>query len=122
MNIVEVESEYPIIYISDENHPSMVFPDHVDNKLVQYSRSCISVGIQYGFDGPTTVHIVDKSEEKFGTVVFRGKIETPSKNLSVSTSEDEVLISLKVPTCHTYVEIRTNDVEEPDRVWVITDS
>jgi hypothetical protein len=91
--------------------------------LVWWTQSCVAVGTLMENDGETSVVLSDDA----GVVpagaefrrVFGGSIETPTKEIWVSTVNCEGILSLPVPGIASYIEIWANDVSEPDKLLIL---
>ena len=95
-----------IVFISDNLKSKP--PEHVYGSLVSFNEFCVSVGTYPEVDGETKFGLgrANEVEDKL-QLVFDGMIETPNRNLMISTVLDEVLL-----------ETGVEDTRTRTRVWV----
>src|SRR5436305_1655984 len=96
-------------------------PDSMNRSLVSATESCIAVGTLGAADGETTISLSDETPPWLPkqSPQFDGIVRTPSKNLSVCTVFDDILMTVDVPGPSTRVRIWTNDSSEPSEVWIV---
>lgn len=93
-----------LIFISDRG--GGVAPEWERERLILSTASCISVGCYPEPDGPTELVQGAAGEVDPGRMPdFDGELETPEKNVEVSTVEREVVLSRGVPNRRTRVRV-----------------
>lgn len=110
---VTVRPPNAIVFISDPNNEGEEIPEYVNGQLVSATSSCVSVGTCPPMDGDTTIRLADSPWQVEGEMVFGGEIETPSGQLSVSTSELEVILRVAVPGDSVRLEVWVDNEREP---------
>ena len=94
-----------------------------NDALVSSSASCIAVGTLAEFDGETTITLANVAQDFVGLEnVFRGVLNTPSKQLSICNVKNEMLLFLSDLTERTNVQVFVNDLSEPDQILVMASS
>jgi hypothetical protein len=81
------------------------------------TESFIIVGSLSFMDGETELTVSDEDLPP-GAPVFDDMLETPSKVLQVSTSEDEILLRCDVKSNSTRVRVWTDHPSEPENIFV----
>jgi hypothetical protein len=114
----EMTSEHPIIFVYDIQNRAMTIPEHVDGQLIDANRSCVSIGTQVSGSGPTKVILATRIFKPEGILAFEGEIETPSRAISVSSSEREGWANLDVINDFAHVCIWANHDTEPSIVTI----
>ncbi|HVW57159.1 MAG TPA: hypothetical protein VHC00_15890 [Rhizobiaceae bacterium] len=94
-------------------------PDPVTDDKVQFTSSCISVVCLHEIDGETelTLGFAEQVKPNF-ELNFDGTIETPSREIRISTVEEEVLLRARVPDIITRIRVWRNHPVWPDQVVV----
>jgi len=91
--------------------------------LVWSTGSCIAVGTLMEFDGETLVVLSNEMAEDPADPllrkVFGGAIDTPKKEVWVSTVDLDGILSLSVATVRSNIEIWANDRNEPDELLIL---
>ena len=108
-----------IVFAFDVKCGDVVIPEYRTGQLIAFSTNCISVGTLAEMDGETTVHLMRQSETSdFDSVNFEWSkpmmIATPSKSLSVVTSENTVLFTMPVQHAASKIIVGTNSEVVPD--------
>jgi hypothetical protein len=87
--------------------------------MVMGTEDCILIGCLCEVDGETEFLLADLDElHESSTLVYDGLLNTPSLRLTLSTSQDEVVLESPVSTRRTWVRIWANDPSEPNRVAI----
>lgn len=98
-------------------------PAAMNDALVSSSAYCIAVGTLAEFDGETTITLANVAQDFVGLEnVFRGVLNTPSKQLSICNVKNEILLFLSDLTERTNVQVFVNDLSEPDQILVMASS
>lgn len=108
-----------IVFISDIDGGEP--PEHLDNALVHYSGSCVSVGCFLEIDGTTEISLGGAAEFTLSSafhLAFDGMIATPSRKLIISDLDTVGLIDADVLDQNSRVRIWVNDLAMPNRVIV----
>jgi hypothetical protein len=81
------------------------------------TESCIIIGTLAFMDGETELTLSDEGVAP-GVPVFDGVLETPSKVIEASTSENETLMLCEVARDSTRVRVWTDHPSEPKHIFV----
>ena len=96
-------------------------PEGFNGGLISSTSSCVAIGTLPEIDGLTYLKLSDDTpclESKKMTLIFDGTIYLGGTEISLCTSENQVLISLKVRSGKNRVEIYANDKLVPDRIFI----
>ena len=106
-----------LIFVEDVSGGKPPFP-FTDEK-VQYTSSCISVACLHEIDGETELVLgpADEVAPDFD-LAFDGIIETPGRELVLSTVLDEHLLKASVPSTKTRIRVWRNHPVWADKVVV----
>lgn len=106
-----------LIFIEDIAGGEPPYP--VTDAKVQFTASCISVACLHEVDGEAELVLGPSDAIDPGyTVAFNGDLDTPSKELMISTVAGEVLLRTEVPTIRTRVQIWRSHPDWPEQVIV----
>ena len=98
-------------------------PLSMDRRLVASTPSCVAVGTLCEADGETAITLTDDSglprSDPAMQLAFEAIIDTPRRDLSVCTVDLKPVLSLRVSTKRTRIEIWANHPSEPDRICVL---
>lgn len=95
-------------------------PDSIGHGPVSSTGSCVAVGTLAEMDGETDVTLTDTADAVVPkNLVFDGTLETPAKEISVCSVDDEKLLTIPVGSEKIRVKIFTNDESEPDQIAVL---
>lgn len=89
---------------------------------IAYAPSCLLVGTLMFMDGETAVVLTDEAPTDLGDqyrLSFDGELETPSKEIQVCTVEWDVVLTQKVPSKLTRVQVWANHPSEPDHLVIV---
>jgi hypothetical protein len=92
----------------------------IGKMLVSATTTTIVVGTLASPDGPTSITLTD--EEIFAKdvhVVYQGKLETPSKQISVETVCNEIILDMPTECNECQVAIWVNHDSEPDKIVIV---
>ena len=81
------------------------------------TESCIIIGTLAFMDGETELTLSDEGVPP-GAPVFDGLLETPSKVVEASTSENETLMLCEVMGHATRIRVWTDHPSEPEHIFV----
>lgn len=98
---------------------SGVLPESLGGASVAATASGLAVGALAEFDGETEVCVGDRSDlptDRSLELRWEGELET-SGRLGVLTVYNEILLE-RASASVAHVEVWTNDLDEPDLVWV----
>lgn len=96
-------------------------PENFNDGLISATSSCVAIGTLPEVDGLTYVKLSDDTpclESKKMILIFDGTIHLRGIELSLCTSENQVLTSLKVKSGKNKVEIYVNDRFVPDKIFI----
>ena len=96
-------------------------PESFNGDLISSTSSCVAIGTLPEIDGLTYIKLSDDIpclESKKMTLIFDDTIHMSGTELSLCTSENQVLISLKVRSGKNKVEIYVNDSLVPDKIFI----
>jgi len=106
-----------ILFIEDVEGGQV--PEITRNERLWFTPSCICIGCLMEQDGETEVTLGASNEIDIGAPpVFDGFLETPGREVVVSTVEGKKLLCMPVSEIRTRVRIWANRAIEPDRVLV----
>lgn len=115
-NAKKIRPVNSLIFISDP--VGGVVPEWRD-ALILSTSSCISVGCYREQDGPTEVVLGDAQDVDPGiSPAFDGDLETPHREVAVSTVEGSKILQSRVPETHTRVRVWVSHPRWPDKVIV----
>lgn len=108
-----------ILFLFDNRHPSVIIPDYVDDNIIAFNSTCVSLGTQAEVDGEVSIELIP--DRYFANIsqlkqVFSGIIETPGFGVCISSSEDECILNTKVNKGNTEVSIWVDDLSFPGEV------
>ncbi len=88
--------------------------------LVWFNATCVVIGCLMYQDGETTVTVTSEGEpdDEINMRAFDGVIETPARELVISSCEHDVYLQVPVVSTRTRVRIWVNDTSEPDEIFV----
>jgi hypothetical protein len=113
-----------ILFVLDPSNETVQVPPYVDGVLTAASSTCVSIGTQAAVDGRTTVSLgrsQDGSDNSDLEKVFDGRLETPSRQIAIMTSELQKVLELPVGGTSTKVCIWTDSPRNPSRVTVLVE-
>ena len=120
MRSAHILPDYAILFISDVDGGEPPDPER-DIPFLSTS-SCISFQCSPAVDGGVTVFLGAQEEISIARPpAFNGVIATPTRNVIVSTADQEIPLSVDVTTSQTRVRIWTTGEAWPDRVWIALD-
>lgn len=112
-----VAPPYSMVVVEDSAGGEL--PDFMEGSVVFSSESCIVVCCLMSADGDTTFTLGQADEVDPGTApLFQGKLETPSRRITIKTVENKTFLEAPVSQISTTVRIWVNRAKEPDRVIV----
>jgi hypothetical protein len=117
---VKISPPNSVILIMD--YASGQIPESFGGRLVAATSSCIAVGTLSEFDGVSTIVLANKADYEVAEgefLVFEDVIEVHSRNISVCTVSNEVLLSMDVSSQRCNVQIWVNDKSEPDKICIL---
>ena len=95
-------------------------PESMGASLVAATSTCIAIGTLSEHDGTTQVTLDGNPDPTpHGPPVFDGLLETPSRELTVNTVLDEVVLRVALSTQQTRVLIWANDGAEPSEIRIV---
>lgn len=84
------------------------------------SDTSVIVGCLMWQDGETDLTVSTSfNDAPSGNPQYECELATPSKMLSVVTSGNEVLMQVEVPRMATRMQVWTNHISEPDKIFVL---
>ncbi len=96
-------------------------PDTIPPSRIVASSSLLYVGCLMFQDGPTEITLGAADEVPHeGMIAFDGVLETPNRQIWISTVDYTVVAKQHVGTLNTRVRVWTNHPTEPDRIIVGT--
>ncbi|MGO1069706.1 hypothetical protein [Lysobacter sp. CA199] len=120
MNTITISPPNSIIFLYDQSNGSVEIPVYTSGEIVSANITCISVGTLSAADGETTITLTDEVQviDDTGMLAFDGLLHLPGLELSVCSSHNERLLTMKLPTSQARVRIFINDDREPDNIIV----
>lgn len=118
--ILSVAPQHSILLLADvENDEAEVPLDGVEDAVVS-SGSVVGINVMAEVDGETLVELTDEPYDPTDLVpLFDGPVDTPSRSVSLCTSDWSVLAALPVGDDETRVRIFGSTSTRPDRVLVM---
>jgi len=96
-----------------------VVPGFVRDALVMATDSCIAVACWPEIDGPTEFTLGTAKDVDPGyPPAYEGKIETPSRRITLETTEGDTLLQIATAQQHSIVRVWTNSPRDPDKVII----
>lgn len=111
-----------ILFLWDIQNEKAEIPEYVDNQLISSNPNCISIGTLMELDGPTTISFLDSPSGLASIRAFSGLLRAPSGEISISSSEADCLLSLRVAGVRPSIEIFVNDPSEPSLIEIVVKS
>jgi hypothetical protein len=112
---------HAIIFILDPNGKDIIIPEYDPISITSSNESCVSVGTRSDVDGEVTIQFGPSIPPPVKTIcaqVFYGKVNTPTKQLAVITSNRDVIFCLGVKDLRTSISVGVNDLNNPSLVWI----
>ena len=108
-----------IIFIEDPEHG---FPPSITGyELVTANSSCVAVGTYPEIDGDTSIVLSNegKSEQKAAILAFKDSLETPTHQISITTSHNEKIFMMATNNERTPVQVWVNDNRFPTLIEIV---
>jgi hypothetical protein len=106
-----------IVFLSDPGNKHLNPPEWNDDKPYEANENCVSVGTLHGLEGLTDIQIINADKSKIIPEmknIYSGEIQTPTRKLSLDTSEKLDVLSCQVSGTSCFVRVWTNRIAEPD--------
>lgn len=116
MSEAEVSPPNAIIFICDEHNPNLAIPNSANDILVASNDTCVSVGTQHPVDGSTRIQLLNRAPSLELYLVFSGKIDAPTKHLSVVTSQAVRILSIGVTCRRPELRVWVDDLRSPSEL------
>jgi hypothetical protein len=114
---VRIAPPNSIFFISDVGGGEI--PKINGGARIWWTASCVVIGCLAFIDGETEVTLGRAADVGPNTApFFDGMLDTPKRNVTVSTVEDNALLQLQVLSKRTRVRIWTNRIQEPDVIVI----
>lgn len=111
-----------ILFLWDIQNKKAEIPHYEDNQLISSNLNCISIGTLMELDGPTTVSFLDVASGLAPIRAFTGLLNAPSGEISITSSEADSLLCLRVAGVRPTIEIFVNDPSEPSLIEIVVQS
>ena len=111
-----------ILFLWDRQNKKAEIPHYEDNQLISSNLNCISIGTLMELDGPTTVSFLDVASGLAPIRAFTGLLNAPRGEISISSSEADSLLCLRVAGVRPTIEIFVNDPSEPSLIEIVVQS
>ena len=111
-----------ILFLWDLQNKKAEIPQYEDNQLISSNPNCISIGTLMELDGPTTVSFLEVASGLAPIRAFSGLLNAPSGEISISSSEADSLLCLRVAGVKANIEIFVNDPSEPSLIEIVVQS
>ncbi len=110
---------HPILFVFDYENKEVAIPTYDPDSVASATPTCISVRTIADVDGSLTVSLTESMPPgAFGVEVFKGRVATPSRSISVVTAQDEVLVRQLISQEEAAVTIVVDDTQHPSRIWI----
>lgn len=108
-----------LIFIMDYSFGKL--PEFMSGNLVAFTDSCVAIGTLSEVDGETTIVVTDSLLDVQSTerLVFDGVVATQGGELSVCSTTNEKLLTVKRSNRNIHVKVFANDASEPDKIVVL---
>jgi hypothetical protein len=106
-----------LIFVRDEQTPNI--PEIDGHGAVWSTTSCVAVSCLPDCDDETEVTIGSAQEvTKNGTLLFDGRLATPSRTVVVETVLSKAILQIGVPASQTRIRIWTNGLRDTNEVII----
>ena len=112
---VNLSSEYGIMFLYDSK-VRPVFPVEAGKDPVMWTTTCLAFSVLIYVDGDASITLCDSLDESCGAVYFAGKIECPSKALSLYDHNGFAFASVPLADDHARISLRMSEERNPDVV------
>lgn len=118
--ILSVAPQHSILLLADVGNDAAEVPlDGVEDAVVS-SGSVVGINVMAEVDGETLVELTDEPSDPTDLIpLFDGSVDTPSRSVSLCTSDWSVLAALAVGDDEARVRIFGSTSTRPDRVLVV---
>lgn len=117
--ILSVAPQHSILLADVGNDAAEVPLDGVEDAVVS-SGSVVGINVMAEVDGETLVELTDEPSDPTDLIpLFDGSVDTPSRSVSLCTSDGSVLAALAVGDDEARVRIFGSTSTRPDRVLVV---
>lgn len=110
-----------IVFLHDLSARDVVIPEYIDDVLVSSNDSCVSIGTQAEVDGDVKIslsNVIDDVDKVGCKLVFDGAIETPTKEISLSTCESDCVLAITVTQETAQVLVWVDDERYPALILI----
>lgn len=120
MQTIKIAPPNSLVFISDVDGGVGPDPDAIArSRRIVATDSCVAVCCLAEMDGETEITLGSLEEVKLNEPpAFEGKLETPTHNVVVSTSERTILLQTAVTSSNARLKIWTNRKREPDKIFI----
>jgi hypothetical protein len=117
---IKIAPPNSLVFISDVDGGIGPDPDAIARSAkVIATDSCVAVCCLAEMDGETEITLGPIDEVSLNeTPAFDGRLETPTHNVVVSTSERTRLLQTTVTSDNAHLKIWTNRSREPDKIII----
>ncbi|MDJ0514338.1 MAG: hypothetical protein QNJ62_12935 [Methyloceanibacter sp.] len=122
---VRIAPEYSILFVAGPEDNVLVPLCDKQDITIWSTETCIVFGCFAEIDGDTEVTLAPAAELQAGSVQrpdcvlrFDGELETPERELEVTTAADEVVMDTSVQSALTRVRIWSDHPKEPEHVFI----
>ncbi|QCK86622.1 hypothetical protein E8L99_13075 [Phreatobacter aquaticus] len=117
MKTITYAFPHGLIFLSSPTDMTPPVPTYATQ--FRFTQSCLSVVCQHEQEGTTELSIGTPEEVDPGYApVVSGVIATPTRQLAVSTSAADDILSISVPDIETLLRVWVNHRQWPDKVQV----
>lgn len=119
---IKTNIPHGIVFIMDMAHDDAASPEYIHGEVIASNGACVSVATTHEIDGETELELSDVLDSRWVdrvVRVFSGSVETPSGNLSIVTSNNEALLTLKTGDVRTSFQVFVDTVDSPELVVVV---
>ena len=114
---IKVRPVNSLLFVSDPDGGNAPVP--MRGKMILSTSSCISIRCYPEQDGPTEI-VLGKIQEvdPHKLPAFDGDLDTPNRQIVVSTVERDTILDAEVPSSRTHVRIWLSHPRWPERVVI----
>ena len=118
---VNLASEYGIMFLYDSK-VKPIFPPEAGTEPITRTSSCLAFSVLVYVDGDAKITLTSSSEEASGKEYFTGRIECPSKSLSLFDHNGFGFASIPLQDVFAQVSLRMSEERNPDAVECVIEN
>lgn len=116
-----ISSEYGIMFLYDSKKEP-IFPTEVGKDPVMWTSTCLAFSVLIYVDGDARIILTGDQIKDFGIEYFTGKIECPSKSISLYDHNGFAFASVPLKDAFAQVSLRMSEERNPDTVECVIEN